>query len=69
MAESKIILDFLHTLTKEMEAGNLSEDQLKKISEFMVSFEYEKIESELSEEQLKKYLSLGWYIYRLSSQN
>lgn len=79
MSNNKLLTAFLQNLIKDIESDTLSEEKLRRISEFLFSYkfhealemtgssEFEKeLENPFRDEELAKYAYLGWYIYTLS---
>jgi hypothetical protein len=64
---------FLRELADSIESRELPKDQLKYIGEFFMSYKFhekrngwkEEVEEELGEMDVVKFLTLGWYIYKL----
>lgn len=80
MSDNKLLTTFLRTLIKDIESGTLSEDKLRRISEFLFSYKFhealemthsEKViqeENPFRDEEMAKYAYLGWYIYSMTKE-
>jgi hypothetical protein len=66
------MVTFLRDLAKSVESDQLNPDQLKRVGEFFMSYNFwESAESEKDEkddeddyDDFLKFLFLGWYVYR-----
>ena len=66
MNNDKELIPFLRNLANSIESKNLTNQQLERISEFFMSYQFKEDisnEDEYSPEELVKFLFLGWYIY------
>jgi hypothetical protein len=65
MSDNKLLISFLRDLLQKIENGDISEENLRRVSEFFVSYKFEenKLENPFRDEDLDKYAYLGWYIY------
>ena len=66
MLEEKII-HFLEEILNNMKNKELSDDDLRKVTEFYLSYNFLNINEEdgdnFTDKDLVSFLSLGWYIY------
>jgi len=76
------IINFLKKITKELETKKLSSEQLTRVSEFYISYNFEdemskklgnddlgKKTDKKMEKELISFLALGWYIYSTMDDN
>lgn len=72
------IINFLKKITKELETKKLSSEQLTRVSEFYISYNFEDEMSKKlgnddlgkkAEKELISFLALGWYIYSTMDDN
>lgn len=63
--ETTKTVSFLKELIKDIENERISQNDLKKITEFYMNFLYDKTSIK---EDWKKHLVLGWYIYEFLLQ-
>jgi hypothetical protein len=68
MLEDKII-PFLEDLLNNIKNKNLSEEGLRKVSEFYLSYNLLETDNNYSDKDLMNFLSLGWYIYENQVKN
>lgn len=62
----KMIIDFLKETITKIENNTLSADERFEVTEFYLRYHYYHINTDdIDEDKMKKYLSLGWYIYKL----
>jgi len=71
------LISFLKNLTSNLENNKLNEAQLKNVSEFFMSYQFqeqsridnqENTPKEFNHQDLIKFLSMGWYIYNILLQ-
>ncbi len=67
----KLIIEFLKEIIIKFENNTLTENERFEITEFYLSYNYKYInaDDDIEEDKMKKYLSLGWYIYKLLDKN
>ena len=65
------LLGFLKNLTQSVEKDELNQQQLQRVSEFFMSYQLrEHIEDEeFNNEDTMKFLTLGWYVYKVILNN
>jgi hypothetical protein len=58
------LVPFLKELIESIESNQLSEEQLKHIGEFFMSYRfYENSNENSNETDIVKFITMGWYIY------
>jgi hypothetical protein len=67
----KLIIDFLKETITKFENNTLTENERFEITEFYLKYNYKYIntDDDIEEDNMKKYLTLGWYIYKLLGKN
>tara|TARA_B110000438_G_C15806888_1_gene647825 strand:- start:740 stop:976 length:237 start_codon:yes stop_codon:yes gene_type:complete len=68
MNNNEILVNFLKELTNQLENNQIENNNIIKISQFMMSYNFEssnnnEIDEDFSRGDMVKFLSLGWYIY------
>jgi len=64
------LIGFLKNLTCSLEKDELNQQQLQKVSEFFMSYQlHEQVNTEFNEEEAIKFLTLGWYVYKVMLNN
>lgn len=74
MENANLLVPFLRKLADEIEQKKLDTTQLKKIGEFVMSYQFQeqvKLDNENKEtddidsEELMKFIVFGWYVYNV----
>lgn len=67
MNNQQQLINFLRNLANDIENNNIEDENLLKISQFMMNFQFQNQQDEQSDDysndDMVKFLSLGWYIY------
>ena len=79
MSSDEKLIDFLRELANSVENKQLNSKQLQSIGEFFMSYKFQEQairslnytdeDEDMSEEELLKFISLGWYVYRIILKN
>tara|TARA_Y100000389_G_scaffold205068_1_gene262674 strand:+ start:7960 stop:8220 length:261 start_codon:yes stop_codon:yes gene_type:complete len=79
-SDDKKLIGFLKNLTTSLEDGKLCKQQVQRIGEFFMSYQFqesadrdrnttEQSPEQFSKEDMIKFLSLGWYVYQILLRN
>jgi len=64
------LIGFLKNLICSLEKDELNQQQLQRVSEFFMSYQlHEHVNTEFNEEDAIKFLTLGWYVYKVMLNN
>ena len=63
------MVSFLRDLTHSVESGKITPNQLKRVGEFYMSYQFcenidEDNDEKFSGQEFLKFIFLGWYVYR-----
>jgi hypothetical protein len=69
MSNNEYLINFLRNIISKLEQGDLSDQEKQTIFEFVCKTMFTEDISKHKSDDLIKYLSLGYFIYNMNSEN